>query len=624
MKQIDHTQSSTHSPLAQLIFDPVKDEILFANQRACALFKYKEDQLLKSKLSSLFPGHFNDLLTLTQAVLELGYYWCANLAIQPDGAELKRNVEINAGVIKNAEKKIIQLFLQDAKELDQHRAVAHAHQHYLSGLNHWKRTERFFADVERDNQLILNAAGEGIYGVDNKGMTTFVNPVAEKLLGWTSDELVGKEIHNVIHHSHAEGEAYEKSHCPIYAAFHDGTIHRVVDEVFWRKDGKAIPVEYTSTPITDNGYLIGAVVVFRDVTEQKKAQQDLVNALHEVASLTEKLEQENAYLQEEVRADYNHKEIVGNSSAIQNIIQKIGLVGPTDATVLITGESGTGKELIARAIHDASDRSKRPLIRVNCAVIPRDLFESEFFGHIRGSFTGAVKDRVGRFALADKGTIFLDEVGELPYDLQSKLLRVLQEQQFERVGDTQTTSVDVRVIAATNKNLIEQVQKKKFREDLFFRFNVFPIESPALRNRQGDIPLLAMHFLQKAKEKFSKPDASISIAQMNQLRAYDWPGNIRELQNVIERQVIIAQNQHVTFDSLPQTLDIETPQSTLQVMTESERKLNEKQSIEQALRISKGKVSGQGGAAKLMGIKATTLASRIKKHQINTRFFKKN
>jgi len=598
---------------------------LFANQRACELLGSSNADLYKSKFSGLFPDHFDHLLTFTQAVMELGHYWCSNLSIQPSDTEQKKNVEINAGVIQCSDETSIQLFLQDAKELDQHRAIAHAHQHYLSGINHWKRAERFFADVERDNQLILNAAGEGIYGVDNKGVTTFVNPIAEKLLGWTSEELVGKEIHNVIHHSHAEGEAYERSECPIYAAFCDGTVHRVVDEVFWRKDGKAIPVEYTSTPITDNGYLVGAVVVFRDVTQQKKAQQDLVDALHEVASLTEKLEQENAYLQEEVMADYNHKEIVGNSPAIQNIIQKIGLVGPTDATVLITGESGTGKELIARAIHDASDRSQRPLIRVNCAVIPRELFESEFFGHIRGSFTGAVKDRVGRFSLADKGTIFLDEIGELPYDLQSKLLRVLQEQQFERVGDTKTTSVNVRVIAATNKNLVEQVQKKKFREDLFFRFNVFPIESPTLRDRRGDIPLLAMHFLQKAKEKFSKPDVTISIAQMNQLQTHDWPGNIRELQNVIERQVIIAQNQHVTFDGLPQTLNdlsVETPQSTLKVMTESERKLYEKQSIEQALRISKGKVSGKNGAAKLMDIKATTLASRIKKHQINTSFFK--
>jgi transcriptional regulator with GAF, ATPase, and Fis domain len=232
-------------------------------------------------------------------------------------------------------------------------------------------------------------------------------------------------------------------------------------------------------------------------------------ALAEVDQLRERLEQENAYLQEEIRTETNPRGIIGRTAAVQKTLRQVGLVAPTDATVMITGESGTGKELIARAIHEASSRSDRPLIRVNCAAIPRELFESEFFGHVRGAFTGALRDRIGRFELADGGTLFLDEVGEIPLELQGKLLRVLQEGHFERVGEERTRAVNVRVIAATNRELKQEVKQGRFREDLYFRLNVFPVETVPLRDRREDVPLLAQHFLASESKSF-KSDLRLS------------------------------------------------------------------------------------------------------------------
>ena len=625
---MDEQYAFENSPVAQIIVNPFNDSIDQINPSAATLFWSTQQALSSGRFSLFFRDDYFNLIVFTQAVLEKGQYWSSDLSIEDPNSDETRALEISAGIIGEESNKRLHLYLQDIEAIDRKRAESIAQKHYLSGLNHWKRVERFFQEVERDNQLILNAAGEGIYGVDAKGCTTFVNPVAVKFLGWTASEIVGKEIHPIIHHSHAHGDEYDKVNCPIYAAFKDGAVHRVTDEVFWRKDGSSMPVEYTSTPIKDNGVLVGAVVVFRDVTERKKAQQSLLEALAEVETLKQKLEQENAYLQEEILVNYNHHEIVGASPEVQKVIQQIGLVGPTDATVLITGESGTGKELIARAIHEASQRSQRPLIRVNCAAIPRDIFESEFFGHVKGAFTGATSDRLGRFELADGGTLFLDEIGELPYELQGKLLRVLQEQQFERVGDTKTKTVDVRVIAATNQNLPEQVEQKLFRQDLYFRLNVFPIELPALRERRDDIPVLAMHVLEKTKKKFNRPNITISVSQMNQLMAYRWPGNVRELQNVIERQVIVAVENNIVFDGIlpaDQALPVNnsTAVSNSSVITEAERKRQDRDRIVAALEQCKGKVFGKGGAAELLHVKATTLTSRIKKFEIDVRVYKK-
>ena len=343
-------------------------------------------------------------------------------------------------------------------------------------------------------------------------------------------------------------------------------------------------------------------------------------ALNEVERLKQRLELENSYLMEEIREEYNYHSIVGRSEALRQVIRQIELVSPTDANVLITGESGTGKELIARAIHESSSLSNRPLIRVNCAAIPHDLFESEFFGHVKGAFTGAIGDRPGRFELADNGTLFLDEVGEIPLSLQGKLLRVIQEGTFERVGDTKTRMVKVRIIAATNRDLKKEVDAGKYREDLFFRLNVFPIESAPLRKRSDDIPLLANYFLKNACKRFGKSDCYISKGSMNTLQSYQWPGNIRELENVIERAVIVSNTKKIDID-LPVNGNAELTDNGVAeasevkklIMTDNERQQRDRQIIIHALKETSGKVFGPGGAAELLDVKPTTLASRIKR-----------
>ena len=314
-------------------------------------------------------------------------------------------------------------------------------------------------------QAILGSAGEGIYGLDRDGCITFGNQAAVDILGWQPNEILGQLAHAVHHHSHADGSTYPREDCPIYAALRDGEIHRVDNEVFWRSDGTPVPVEYTSTPILKNGEPDGAVVVFRDISARRELEAQRLAAFEDVKRLKEQLEQERDYLRDEVNVTSHFGEIIGESQALKRTLAQVEAVAPTPANVVILGESGVGKEMIARAIHSQSDRADKPLVKVNCASIPRDLFESEFFGHVKGAFTGAHRDRVGRLQLAAGGTLFLDEVGEIPLSQQGKLLRALQEHEFERVGDDVTTKVDVRVVAATNRDLRDEVQTGRFRED---------------------------------------------------------------------------------------------------------------------------------------------------------------
>lgn len=477
--------------------------------------------------------------------------------------------------------------------------------------------------IKSQNELILKAAGEGIYGIGNDGLATFVNPASVAMTGWMPEDIIGKPMHDIHHHTKPDGSHYPREECPIYAAFKDGLVHQCDNEVFWRKDGSSFPVEYTSTPIYESEELVGAVVVFRDITERKRAEQELQQAYADVAQMKKRLEAENDYLQEEIHIKNEFKEIIGQSHAIEHVLNQIELVAPTMATVLITGESGTGKELIARAIHDRSQRGNRPLIRVNCAAIPHELFESEFFGHVKGAFTGAVKNRAGRFELADGGTIFLDEVGEIPLNLQSKLLRVLQEGQYERVGEEKTRHVDVRLIAATNRNLKTEVNNQKFREDLFFRLNVFPIEAVPLRDRIEDIPLLTQYFISTLCAKLNQSETKLTKANIKQLQSYSWQGNIRELQNIIERAIIISKGNRLQFDlptDISTTPTLQTPMADKKITqlpyAETERIARDQENIMLALKISNNKISGINSAAEMLGIKPTTLASRIKNMDI--------
>jgi transcriptional regulator with GAF, ATPase, and Fis domain len=336
---------------------------------------------------------------------------------------------------------------------------------------------------------------------------------------------------------------------------------------------------------------------------------------------------DNAYLNEEVVQVQSYGDIIGNSPALHTVVRQIEMVSPTDSSVLIVGESGTGKELVAREIHRNSQRKNRPMIKVNCASIPRELYESEFFGHVKGAFTGAIKDRMGRFELADGGTLFLDEVGEIPPELQSKLLRVLQEGTFERVGDEKMRAVDVRVISATNRDLKQEVEAGRFRNDLYYRLNVFPIEVPSLKLRPEDILPLADHFLELSANKLNRKKPRLTERDLKKLLAYSWPGNARELQNVIERAVIVSQSEKLQFD-LPLAEAEKTKTDAVQknligsdqeVLTDAEIVRREIANTLLALEKTGGKIYGTDGAAELLQMNPTTLSSRLRKPEYRKR-----
>jgi transcriptional regulator with GAF, ATPase, and Fis domain len=347
-------------------------------------------------------------------------------------------------------------------------------------------------------------------------------------------------------------------------------------------------------------------------------------AFEEIQRLKAQLEQQNAYLEEEVVEARAFGELVGRSAPLEHIVSQIDLVAPTDASVLILGDTGTGKELVAREIHRRSQRQAGPLVRVNCASIPKELFESEFFGHVKGAFTGALKDRAGRFETAEGGTLFLDEIGEVPLEMQGKLLRVLQEKRYERVGDDRTRHADVRIIAATNRDLKRAVAAGRFREDLYYRLNVFPIQVTTLRERKDDIPLLAKHFVERSVKELRCPWPRLTRAGIARLQHYDWPGNIRELRNVIERAVILARGGPLQFDlpftesgavrHLPATAPAPGPDATdRSFLTEAEIVGRERENLINVLERAAWKIKGADGAAELLGVKPTTLLSRMKK-----------
>jgi transcriptional regulator with GAF, ATPase, and Fis domain len=340
-------------------------------------------------------------------------------------------------------------------------------------------------------------------------------------------------------------------------------------------------------------------------------------AFAEIERLREQLELENGYLREEVReAMPAAGRLVGESPALRQVLQQIDLVAPTGASVLVLGESGTGKELVAREIHERSPRRHRALIRVNCASIPHELFESEFFGHVKGAFTGAVRDRAGRFQAADGGTLFLDEVGEIPPSLQGKLLRAIQEGQFERVGEDVTRSVDVRIVAATNRDLAAEAKGGRFRLDLYYRLGVFPIHVPPLRDRLADVPLLAAHFVDQVSRRHGLQRPRLTRSDVERLMAYDWPGNIRELQNVIERAAIVSRGGTARLETVLQAgAPAPVPAPAAQppaLLSEAAMRERARQNLETALRESGGRIYGPGGAAARLGIKPSTLASRVK------------
>jgi len=370
----------------------------------------------------------------------------------------------------------------------------------------------------------------------------------------------------------------------------------VVLEMRRQDNGEPLWIQWWSNPDKSGAF---TRTMFLDITEQVLMEQEQA-----------RLQAQNKYLQEEIKLNNNFEEIISKSKNFQKVLQQLEKVASTDATVLILGESGTGKELLARAVHNISNRSKRPLVKVNCATLPANLIESELFGHEKGAFTGAMDKKIGRFELADGGTIFLDEIAELPVELQAKLLRVLQEGEFERLGNPRTMKVNVRVIAATNRNLEQAIEKKEFREDLFYRLNVFPIVSPPLRDRKEDIPLLVKHFCQKHEAKIGKKIIHIQPEVIDALMEYNWPGNIREVENLIERAMIICHGHTLEYgDWLPASKHAGAAGKLSLLKMEDV----EKEHITEVLKKTGWKVSGEKGAAKMLGLNATTLEARMKK-----------
>jgi len=464
--------------------------------------------------------------------------------------------------------------------------------------------------IKKRYELILNSAGEGIYGLDTNGNVTFVNPAAVKMTGWSVEETIGEHGHDQHHHTKADGSTYPHEDCPIYAALKDGEVHQQVrDELFWRKDGTSFPIYYTSTPILEDGEIIGAVVVFQDVTEIKESEQKLNNAIAEIHQLKDRIQAENTYLQEEIKHNSNFEEILGQSPKLTKVFHQVEQVAPTGTTVLLLGETGTGKELFARSIHNLSERKERPLVKVNCTALPINLIESELFGHEKGSFTGAISRRIGRFELADGGTIFLDEIGELSLDLQVKLLRVVQEGEFERLGGSSTISVDVRLIAATHRDLKKMVKAGEFREDLFYRLNVFPITLPPLRERGKDIAIIVQSFVERFSQKMGKQIDTIPQQLMNELSDYSWPGNVRELENIIERAVILSNGNTLKLqDRLTSKNSINNDDVDLKPYS-----VMEKDYIIKVLEHTQWRVSGEQGAATILEMHPNTLRSRMSK-----------
>lgn len=479
-------------------------------------------------------------------------------------------------------------------------------------FNHLQQDDRAFICIyirdwrkkkKRDIQLFLaqnalDSAKDMVFWIDEEMKIAYKNVAAREKLGYRKGELKGAELKKV----------YPKLN--LRKILSQETAEQMETEAH-TKMGKIIPVEMSISPNNFKGNRYTCLIV-RDIQERKKNQEKLLESKHKIEELSLKLKDENVLLREEIYSNYNFNNIITQNKNYRNVLGQIGQVADTNATVLIQGETGTGKELLARAIYSLSDREDRPFIKVNCAALPENLIESELFGHEKGAFTGALQQKKGRFELADKGTIFLDEIGELPLDLQAKLLRVLQEGEFERLGGTTTLKVDVRIVAATNRDLEEMVEKGTFREDLFYRLNVFPIVNPPLRERKEDIPLLVKHFVQKYGKRMGKKVQKVSQADLVELQRYEFPGNVRELENMVERAMILAKdgvlNLKASFDLVRESQLKGKGKKEFLTFEEMQ-----KEHIIAALKKCNMRVTGPKGAARLLNLKDRTLMSKMRK-----------
>jgi PAS domain S-box-containing protein len=466
------------------------------------------------------------------------------------------------------------------------------------------RTKKALHASEERYLLALAGSTDGLWDWDLLSDTVFYSDRFREILEYSSQEFPGTmdSFHSRLHPEDAEAirdaiQRHLQERIPYKVEYRLRT--KSGDYLWFLARGQAI-WDTTGKAVRMSGSI-------QDITERKQAELDLQAALCEIKDLKEKLEVERAYLQEEIKLEYNYDNIIGQSDGLNYVLYKVEQIASNDTTVLVLGETGTGKELVARAIHGLSPRKDRTLVKVNCATLPSNLIESELFGHEKGAFTGAHARQLGRFEVADGGTLFLDEIGELPLELQPKLLRVIQDGEFERLGSSGTIKVDVRVIAATNRNLEEEVRQGRFREDLWYRLSIFPITVPPLRERREDIALLVEFFVDKISKRLGKSIENIPMSVMNTLQEYQWPGNVRELENVLERAAINSSGPKLRLvDELKAPhKDLAPTQKTLGDV--------EHDHIVRVLEQTNWKVSGKNGAAKILGLNRSTLRARIRK-----------
>jgi PAS domain S-box-containing protein len=491
----------------------------------------------------------------------------------------------------------------------------------VTDITERKRADEALRESEERFRTMADTLPEGIWiGTIEPRKVLYVSPSYERIWGFSLEELYRNPYlwERVIHPEDRErvGRKFAQWISGESADYFDieYRILRPDGATRWVHDRGVLSLNEEGRPCRINA-------ISADITDRKRAEGDLQDALREIKKLKDQLYEENIALKEEIDKASMFEEIVGESRALQTVLARVSKVAPTDSTVLITGETGTGKELIARAIHKRSQRAARPFVSVNCAAIPTSLIASELFGHERGAFTGATQRRLGRFELAEGGTIFLDEVGELPPETQIALLRVLQEREFERVGSGKGIRTNVRLITATNRDLQASIVAGTFRSDLYYRLNVFPLETPPLRERKEDIPLLVEYFIDRYATKAGKKIRGINRVTLDRLKSYAWPGNIRELQNVIERSIIVCETENFTVDESWLSRQSDAPDQASPTLFRMSVQ-DEKKTIEAALADAAGRVSGPSGAAAKLGIPPSTLDSKIRALGINKHRYK--
>ncbi len=560
---------------AIFLLDPESDRILDANPEASRMLGYTREEFLSTPVSAVHPDALPKIAAFTRSVIAMGHGWTDELpCVTRSGKPLP--TEISASLSEIAGEPCIVAMVRD--------------------LSARRAAEAALRESEERLSRIVESAMDAIITVDDSGSITLFNRAAERVFRTTAEEALGRPLERFLSTRLAN---LVREH----AQKHEGSIEQPsvwVPEGFAarRSDGGAFPVEATLSSTEAAGKRLHTVIL-RDVEERQKAE-----------ALLRKLALENVYLQEEIREELHFGELMGTSPAMREVFEQIVQVAATDSTVLITGETGTGKELVARAIHQRGERRSKVLVKVNCAALPAGLIESELFGHEKGAFTGALQRKIGRFELAHEGTIFLDEIGDLPLELQSKLLRVLQEGELERVGGTSAIPVHARVIAATNQMLERAIGEGRFRPDLYYRLNVFPIRLPSLRERRRDIPILTRHFVMKHGLRLKKKVERIPRAVLAAFDAYSWPGNVRELENVVERATILSRGADLEVGPWFRELDARPggPGPEAGTLDEVQRG-----HILAILERTGWRVSGKRGAATLLGLKPTTLHARMKK-----------